>query len=740
MASYKNSAGNVGISNEYYNWRYFNSSLQRLGEYRAPTLSGGMSPVMTEAAIDYMDVANRVFQGYLGWFQARKELGDKIGDRLWDELGPEGYKKALAESNVPMQDNPFAMARLKYRYGRSLSTLAQEDFNTRINRGEFVGKEPEEVELAFMNSKRQILEEMSPEDYPIDLKGDYSFQNGFWQDTRIQREKNFVASTDVSNDWFKQDATRQLKGTIGGLVEAGASPDEVFSLIPNFEMTYGMYYDPKEKASFYEDIITNFATVPHGSSYIDYIKDKKVPDTDYTFEDYLGKDFFTDIKVKADNYRFRALGQSFYEFKSQVDNDARSGSVAKLRAQLKDELRNNDNLVTDRTEYLYRAIDEAIAAQKKIASASNGGAKWGNVTDDAYRYYRDVALGVPSVTEEEKIKQWEGSGFGANDRKVVQQRVVSEILVSGSTEEKTKLFKSVTATGVPSELRTYTSGILSNLFSGAIDDPVRTYIQEGKLPQATTDGSTVEITDRTGKSIGYVPTELKAFMDMVSTNKSAIETIIGSSKNKEFLNRVDTISMAQRLGKNPIEVLALGEKFKQEREEEARRHGVPISSLTYSIDIEDINNIDENLVRDAKLNQELTNIALYKAMQYRLKDGSATFNDVWDAAAEETIDSFYGIGNMAIPKSILLSEFKDIDYDSSVANSVLSMSSKSFYNILEANGIDTKDPNNYLLSNYNYTSDNIDVIGADGVYHFSIPMKDFVRRIYTDYQKKNNKG
>lgn len=739
MASYKNSAGNVGISNEYFKWRYFNSSLQRLGEYKAPTLSGGVSPVAVEASTDYMDVATRAFKGYLGWFKARKEIGDNIGDRLWDELGPEGYKKALAENNVPLQDNPFAMDRLKYRYGRSLSTLAQEDFNTRIERGEFVGKEPEEVELAFMNSKRQILEDMSPDNYPIDLKDDYSFQNGFWQDTRIQREKNFVSSTDVSNDWFKKDASRQLKGSIGGLVEAGASPDEVFSLIPNFEMTYGMYYDPAEKATFYEDIINNFSTVPHGASYIDYIKDKKVPDADYTFEEYLGKDFFTDLKVKADNYRNRALGQSFYEFKSQVDNDKRAGEVAKLKAQLQDELKNNNNLVTDRTEYLYGAINDAIKAQQKIAASSNKAGKWRLVVDDAYRYYRDVALGVPSVTEEEKIKEWEGASFLANDRKVVQQRVVTEILTSGSANDKAQLFKSITASGVPAELKTYTSSVLSNLFNSAISAPINTYLQDNKLPQATNDGSTVELTDRNGKSIGYVPTELKAFMDMVSTNKSAIETVLGESKNKGFLNKVNTINMAYRMGKNPIEVLAQGMKFKQEREQKAKQEGTPVSSLMYPIELEDIDNIDEDLVRETDLNQELTNIALYRAMQYKLYDRGSTFNDCWEAAAEDTVESFYGIGNMAIPKSVLLSEFKDIDYDSSVADSILATSNDSFYNILKSQGIDKNNKDSYLLSTYNYASDNIDVIGADGTYHFSIPMRDFVRRIHTDYLNKNRK-
>ena len=365
MPTYKNSAGNSGISNEYYNWRYFNSNLQKLQKFNAPTLNVAIPNVPAEVVNDYANVAWNLMNMGVGAAEAYQNYSYKLAEDYINKVGISGYNKAMKENNVPIQDNPVAMQHLRYLQGKTLSELNQLDFQTKLERGQFIGKSPLEVEKAMLDSKIEAPKDV--EEYtPYVTQDDMFFNQGYWEDTPTQKEQNFLLTTDVNNKYYKEEATRTFTAKIGNLIDSGASPQAIENTYKQLQDSMGIYFSPAESTEFMKGMLTRAGNTAWGGAYIDHLAKVKAPGSNQTYGEILGEDYIKDLKISSENTRYSEdLVLRTYDLQN-ISKLVAEGNWQELSRTATEEF---DRYGTDtfRGKLYWQGADSALSQQKALA-------------------------------------------------------------------------------------------------------------------------------------------------------------------------------------------------------------------------------------------------------------------------------------------------------------------------------------------------------------------------------------
>lgn len=353
---YKNSAGNSGIAAEYANWRYFNANLQRLGEYRSPRLSGEAPKVTAEPVTNWMNVAGNVFQGAMGLFEARREYSYKLADDWLSKHSLEEYHQLMKDNNIPFQDDPIAMQRLKYRHGKILSELAEQDFQSRIDKGEFVGLEPEEVDAEHFKYRYALLEEDS-DVFTYQQDGDFFFNQGYWEDSNADRDKVFQRSQAVSDDYHRQQAIIDIESQVMGLVNSGQSSDAIIGALTQSDNDYGYHITPNEKLAITKNVMEGLSATPWGDNVIAKMADKKIPGLDKTFKDVFGDAGLRAYSIKAKNLRYEMDTRQRLDDWTFANNAINNGDFIGLQKEWSIERGLNGK--TDRADFFFKMMGQA---------------------------------------------------------------------------------------------------------------------------------------------------------------------------------------------------------------------------------------------------------------------------------------------------------------------------------------------------------------------------------------------
>ena len=405
---YKNSAGNSGIAAEYANWRYFNANLQRLGEYRSPRLSGEAPKVTAEPVTNWMNVAGNVFQGAMGLFEARREYSYKLADDWLSKHSLEEYHQLMKENNIPFQDDPIAMQRLKYRHGKILSELAEQDFQSRIDKGEFVGKEPEEVDAEHFKYRYEVLKEDS-DVFPYQQDGDYFFNQGYWEDSNIDRDKVFQRSQAVSDDYHTQEALLQTESRIMGLVNTqGVSANAIYGAFEQSYNDYGYRITPSQRMTIAKNILEGLSTrIGDGDTIIAYLADKKIPGLgDSTFRDVFGDEGLRAYSIKSRDLTYLTNSQQILDDWTIANGFINQGNFLGLQELWSNEMGLNGK--TKRADFFFKMMGEAKTQFDKNQKAQVANSV-GLYNDNAKKlwaevFVNDIVSGNP--VRQQSNKDW----------------------------------------------------------------------------------------------------------------------------------------------------------------------------------------------------------------------------------------------------------------------------------------------------------------------------------------------
>lgn len=414
MPTYQNSAGNTDISRQYGEWRYFNASIKKLGEYRAPRLNLRQQPVMSKNEINWGEAVLEAGKGMLGMFEARREYSYKLADDWLSKHSLEEYHQAMKSGNVPFQDDPLAMQRLKFRHGEVLADIAQRDFQSRIEKGEFIGMEPEEIDAENYKYMQEVLTK-DTDVYPYKANGDWFFNQGFWANANKFRSEVFDKSKTVDDKYYKQQALIQTQADIVSLVQGGANAKQLSSAMQLAPEAFGYHITPEEWTKIAANVGDQLSLTPWGSQVIDQMKDMKVPTLgNITYKDIWGGEKGVQaLKVSSANFRYSndvVLRRSDF---NTIEDLVNKGNVEELQRKAI-EIRKQDGGDSTRFKDYWDAADRAQTQRDKLIKQRSKQTKESAVdTANLYladRYLTALLNGDSNIRDYTNERHWDAEG------------------------------------------------------------------------------------------------------------------------------------------------------------------------------------------------------------------------------------------------------------------------------------------------------------------------------------------
>lgn len=414
--AYKNTSGNESIASRFSNWQYFNSNLQKLSRQRPANVSIQV-PKASDLMREQVDWMKSLRGGFNALMEAKQKRDEKVAQEAYEYINThslEEYNKAIKENNVPFQDDPVAMHVYKEGIGEITGKMAHQDFLDRVNTNEFQGKTNVEVDAAFYEASNTALNEVA-KTYGID-PNDASLRRGFFKDSDVRRLDTINKKNIVEDDELKQQSIIQETAKFAELANnPNTTIDDVKRRIYRVMHTTGVHYEPREVASLLNGFLSSASKTPTGYKILDGMRNEKIPNTNVTFEEYIGKDQYEAMRIRSLNHEQLKNNREHLKWTFGIYDLSNEGKVSRLEYLLQQEHDFNGKVETARTKVLEAGILRAKKAQEQA---------------------REAAIKAHQKEEEDNIKRLDAVQYilqGANGDKMVPL----EVFGSGRATSKT---------------------------------------------------------------------------------------------------------------------------------------------------------------------------------------------------------------------------------------------------------------------------------------------------------------
>ncbi len=368
--AYKNSDGNSSIANQWGQWKYFNSALDKLGTAKPATVTINENNVTIPEADNWMDSVTAVFKGIQGGMEAKKELSYKLADDYLKNHSLEEYRDQMVKGLVPFQDDPLAMARLKESHGQMVFQYITDDFQRRVDSNEFKGMSSEQVDAEFFKYARQQSADIA-ETFGYS-ENDVFFNRGLFTNSPTERVKMMARQKEVEHNFNVQDMFVTESAKIHALIQNGADGIAIIDGLRSVDQTVGRFLDPEKRNKLYTSVVQALENSPTG-----FIALQQLADTDnlplsngLTLRQFLGEDGYKESLIKAYNYRYKRDTKAYLDYQNGLSNLAESGELSMLEALRNNELQANGNTLTDRVKDIEKYLDRARAVQRSNLRAT----------------------------------------------------------------------------------------------------------------------------------------------------------------------------------------------------------------------------------------------------------------------------------------------------------------------------------------------------------------------------------
>lgn len=368
--AYKNSDGNSSIANQWGQWRYFNSALDKLGTAKPATISINENNVTIPEADNWLECFKDVARAVKGGFEAKKELSYKLADDYLKSHSLEQYREEMTKGLVPFQDDPLAMARLKESHGQMLFQYITEDFQRRVDTNEFKGKAPEEVDAEFFKFMRENVSDVAKQfGYSSE---DVFFNRGVFANSPAERIKMMTRQKEVEHKFNVQDMFITESAKVHAIIQNGGNAEALVGALREMDLTVGRFLDPEHQNKLWTSVISSLENSPEGFFTLQQLADSKdLPFANgVTLREYLGEDGYKTSLIKAYNHRYQRDTKAYLDYQNGLSNLADSGELSVLEAIRNSELEANGNILTDRVKDIEKAVDRAREVQRSNLRAT----------------------------------------------------------------------------------------------------------------------------------------------------------------------------------------------------------------------------------------------------------------------------------------------------------------------------------------------------------------------------------
>lgn len=726
--AYKNTEGNSSIANQMGTWRYFNSSLEKLGTYKPATISVSPSVKPPQQEVDWADAAWGAAKGAMGLFQARRQASYKKADDYLKTHSIDEYRQAMAKGAIPFQDDPLAMQRLKYNHGKIVFQLSEQDFLAKVERGDFIGLQPEQVDAKHFEHSRAALQEVKNSFAMFNPDDDYWFNQGFYSDSPKTRVNAVLKNTQVANDALVKQTLVQAKAKVQSLINSGATPQQLLGAVDQYRVSLGNRLSIQQADDLTKWIVDSAANSRGGVASLQALRGYKILGADVTFQEYLGKDTYDAYLIKANSYQRRSNATDTYLLQDKIQGFVSTGQSQKIRAMRDDAVRKTGNVITPQVEYLNGAYLRALNVQSnKNGQLLKQEAKKAQSTFYS-AWFNDVIQNKQGTPTQQYVRKTFCPNLTDLERKVIQQQYVQGTLLGDDVEKKRQLLNALSSKSAPYQARSVVADFLKDQWQD-LNNAVFQAVKTGQLPVAVgQNGQPLPDYEykipgqATSKSIKYMPKSFRTLLDLYSLDPSAVTQLVGSSDQRlwEVAQQAD---LAIRMGQNPMRFIVQATKFQQLARSKIEQS--PGSSAykrpTFNLNKNEIYGLQQvNLVNPA-INDSLAAVARVRAIRYLQKKPSSSLKAAYTKAQKQVASEFIGVQNFIIPVC-LMQNYTPKGAKLSVEQ--LADASKSvFEDYMKKNGLSKR--NDYANSYYDVRTNSIIIVSDVGYNKGTIPMDQF---------------
>lgn len=176
----------------------------------APVGSTGLAESMAQ----FVKSGTAAFGAYT---EQRQKTADERSNEIIRKLTPEQRREAIANGTLLYQDDPYAMNMLRQKTGRSAAYDVEDEIQTKLNNGEFDGKDRKYLE----EYRQQRLAQSSKayaESAGID-ENDPEYQAGFNADIVQRNAGIYDLHARRRSAWFQSQAAVNTRGDLAPLLD-----------------------------------------------------------------------------------------------------------------------------------------------------------------------------------------------------------------------------------------------------------------------------------------------------------------------------------------------------------------------------------------------------------------------------------------------------------------------------------------------------------------------------------------
>ncbi|QHB48051.1 internal virion protein C [Pseudomonas phage CHF21] len=183
----------------------FQASIQR-----APVGSTGL----VEAMQQFVKSGSAAFGTYT---EQRQKTADERSNEIIRKLTPEQRREAIANGTLLYQDDPYAMNMLRQKSGRSAAYDVEDEIQTKLNNGEFDGKDRKYLEEYRQQRLAQSAKSYA-ESAGID-ENDPEYQAGFNSDIVQRNAGIYDLHARRRSAWFQSQQAVNTRGDLAPLLD-----------------------------------------------------------------------------------------------------------------------------------------------------------------------------------------------------------------------------------------------------------------------------------------------------------------------------------------------------------------------------------------------------------------------------------------------------------------------------------------------------------------------------------------
>lgn len=247
-------------------------------------------------------------EGYDAYDKKQQQKADERSNEIIRKLTPEQRREAIKNGTLLYQDDPYAMEQLRFKTGRNVAFLIDDEVSQKVKNGEF--RTREEMEK-YRHERLQEGAKSYAEEFGLNPE-DEVFQRGFNNDITERNISLYGQHDNFLSEQAQKGAIVASKVELSGVLndpQVLARPEsgEFFEKYINNGLTTGAIPSDAQAQQVIIGSLNDVIQKPGSTAFLQSLQDRKVTlnGTTTTYKELMGEEQWNALMVKAQHTQFQ---------------------------------------------------------------------------------------------------------------------------------------------------------------------------------------------------------------------------------------------------------------------------------------------------------------------------------------------------------------------------------------------------------------------------------------------------